>query len=228
MSARSGARSALPSKRSRSTGPDFSDYLAHFTRDGEPHGSEDPANPVNEFAKLSAGERLVSILESGIVRQSTMPWTGRLAACFTECPWSSLLDHAKQYSPYGVGFSKRHVFAADGGPVYYVRADQYEKQQWAKHLHTFVTPFWPAYRAAKLKDKKYPGGKTVDYSHEREWRVPHDFTFKLPQVEFVILPGYHEMAAFPGELKDAIGREKFLLMEVYKTVEHLWPVHNIG
>jgi hypothetical protein len=36
------------------------------------------------------------------------------------------------------------------------------------------------------------------------------------------------MAEFPKELKDAIGREKFLLMEVYRNVERLWPVHNIG
>jgi hypothetical protein len=35
------------------------------------------------------------------------------------------------------------------------------------------------------------------------------------------------MAKFPQGLKNAIGREKFLLMEVYRTVEHLWPVHNI-
>lgn len=111
--------------------------------------------------------------------------------------------------------------------MYYVRADHYEKQDW-KDLHTFVTPFWPAYRSAPLKDKKYLDGQTVDYSHEREWRVPHDFAFKLSQVEFVILRTYKDMAAFPGELKDAIGRDKFLLMDIYRTVERLWPVHHIA
>jgi Putative abortive phage resistance protein AbiGi, antitoxin len=182
---------------------------------------------MNPFAKLSAGERLISILKAGVIVASNMPWTGRHAVAFTECPWSSLLDHAKRYSSFGVGFSKPRVFAAGGGPVYYVRADHYKKQKWVDDLHTFVTPFWPECRAAKLKDPGYLSG-TVDYSHEREWRVPHDFSFKLEQVEFVVLPTYKDMAKFPEDLKDAIGREKFLLMELYRTVERLWPVHNIA
>lgn len=207
--------------------PDFSNYLAHFARDGEPFGIKDPDNPANAFAKMNAGERLVSILKGGVVKASSMPWTGRKAVCFTECPWSSLLDHANRYSSYAVGFAKPHVFASGGGPVYYVRADHWEKQQWENHLRTFVTPFWPHYRAQTLKGNEYLGGKTVDFSHEREWRVPHDFTFGPAQIEFVIPPTYKDMAEFPKELKDVIGREKFLLMEVYRTVERLWPVHNI-
>ena len=208
--------------------PDLSDFLAHFTRDGDPHGINDPSNPVNEFNSLSASQRLEAILKSGTIKASTMPWTRRRAVCFTECPWSSLLDHANQYSSFGIGFAKPRIFAAGGGPVYYVRADHFDKQQWVDHLYTFVTPFWPEYRPLTLKESKYLSGKTVDYSHEREWRVPHDFSFRLDQVEFVILPTYREMAAFPADLKDTIGREKFLLMEVYRTVERLWPVHNIS
>lgn len=206
--------------------PDFSQYLAHFTRDGAPYGGDDPTNPCNQFTQMTADERLVNILKSGTIKASKMPWTGRRAVAFTECPWSSLLDHAKQYSSHGIGFAKPRVFAAGGGPVYYVRADHYQKQDWVPDLHTFVTPFWPEYRPTTLKDPNYLS-KTVDYSHEREWRVPHDFSFKLSQVEFVILPTYKEMANFPQDLMDQIGRDKFLLMEVYRTVEHLWPVHNI-
>ncbi len=70
------------------------------------------------------------------------------------------------------------------------------------------------------------GGKTIDYAHEREWRVPHDFSFELDQVEFVILRTYKDMAQFPQHLKDSIGRDKFILMENYETVERLWPVHK--
>jgi hypothetical protein len=69
------------------------------------------------------------------------------------------------------------------------------------------------------------GGKTVDYTHEREWRVPHDFTFDYNQVEFVILDTYNDMAQFPQEMKDAVGRDKFLLMQNYRTIERLWPTH---
>ena len=92
------------------TKPDQSDYLAHFTK-GE-----------NAIANI------ISILKDGVIRAGELPWTKALAVCFTECPWSSLLDHAARYSPYGIGFGKHHVFAAGGGPAYYVRADHWEKQ----------------------------------------------------------------------------------------------------
>lgn len=190
--------------------PDQSEYLAHFTS-GE-----------------KAYDNLVSILTTKVIRAGELPWTKKPAACFTECPWSSLLAHAAQYSPYGVGFTKPHVFAAGGGPVYYVRADHFNKQQWADHVYSFVTPFWPEYRPQKLKGAEFLGGKTIDYAHEREWRVPHQFTFTLEQVEFVILDTYEDMAKFPRELKDQIGREKFILMDMYKKVEELWPTHIVS
>ena len=69
--------------------------------------------------------------------------------------------------------------------------------------------------------------QTVDYSHEREWRVPHDLPFEYSDVKFIILNDYHDMAAFPKHLKDAIGRDKFILMDNYNCVERLWPVHKL-
>ncbi len=187
--------------------PDQSNYLAHFASGDD------------------AYTRLESILRDKTIRAGELPWTKRRAVCFTECPWSSLLAHANQYSPYGVGFQKPRVFAAGGAPAYYVRADHFDRQEWHQDLYTFVTPFWPAYRPAHLKDERYLGGKTIDYAHEREWRVPHNFTFEHSQVEFVILDNYEDMARFPGDLKDAIGREKFVLMDIYRKIEELWPTH---
>lgn len=207
--------------------PDLSEYVAHFTTDRPPLVRDDPQNPVRDFEKLSARDRLVSILKSKKIVASTLPWAGGRAVCLTECPWASLLDHANRYSPFAVAFAKPRVFAAGGGPVYYVRADHWEKQDWQPHLKTFVTPFWPEYRPEPLKADKFLSGKTVDYSHEREWRIPHDFTFELSQVTFIILKSYEDMAQFPKDLKDAIGRENFLIMDVYRTIERLWPVHNV-
>ncbi len=207
--------------------PDLSEFVAHFTTEGTPVARKDENNPGRAFEKLPAFDRLVSILKSRKIVASSLPWAGGRAACFTECPWTSLLDHAKRYSPFAVAFAKPRVFAAGGGPVYYVRADHWQKQNWDPELKPFVTPFWPDYRPSSLKEKKFLSGKTVDYSHEREWRVPHDFTFKLSQVAFVILNTYEDMARFPKELKDDIGRDKFLLMDLYRTIERLWPVHNV-
>jgi len=204
--------------------PDISDYLAHFTTDRAPC-SADKDNPTLDVAGKSAYDRLVAILESKSIRASKLPWVSRNACCFTECPWASLLAHAERYSSYGVGFAKPRIFAAGGGPVYYVRADHWDKQTWDEHLKTFATPFWPAYRSEKLKDAKYLNGTTCDFSHEREWRIPHDFIFQYTHVEFVIVATYEDMAKFPQNLKDEIGRDKFLIMDQYRAVESLWPVH---
>jgi hypothetical protein len=186
-----------------------SNFVAHFTK-GEGEAPFD---------------KLVSILTDRRLIASSIPWTKNPAVCFTECPWSSLLRHVGNYSPYGVGFTKPHVFAAGGGPAYYVRADHWEKQNWDEHVKTFVTPFWPAYRPKGTKFSSPLSGKTIDYAHEREWRVPHDFLFQLDQVQFVVLPSYEEMARFPKELKDGIGRQKFILVDVYRHIETLWPTH---
>ena len=207
--------------------PDFSDYLAHFTAGRPPLADQTTANPTSTFSGMTAKEKLISILETKQVKASKLPWTGRLAVCLTECPWSSLIDHADRYSPYGIGFTKPHVFAAGGGPVYYVRADHWDKQNWDPHLKTFATPFWPGYRPPVLKTDAHLGGSTVDYSHEREWRVPHDFRFEYHHIAFVIVASYKDMAEFPQSLKDEIGRDKFIIMDVYKNIENLWPVHNL-
>ena len=185
-----------------------SKYVAHFTK-----GDKSCSNIEN-------------MLNAGMINANNLPWNGQPAVCFTECPWSSLLAHADQYSPYGIGFRKEHVFAAGGGPAYYVRNDFFGQQKWSGVNFTFVTPYWPGFRPA-AKQQHDKNSHPIDYLHEREWRVPHDFTFKLDQVEFVILPDYNTMAAFPSKLKNGIGREKFILMDVYRKIEELWPVHVI-
>lgn len=187
--------------------PDQSQFLAHFTKGRIPF------------------DNLVSILSTRTIRACTLPWTNLPAVCFTECPWPSLIKHAESYSPYGIGFGKPRIFAAGGGPAYYVRADHFQKQQWENHVKAFATPFWPDYRPETLHGIKHLGGKTVDYSHEREWRVPHDFTFEYSQVEFVVVRSYEDMARFPKPLKDAIGRNRFILVEIYQNIESLWPTH---
>ena len=153
-----------------------------------------------------------------------MPWTGRKAVCFTECPWSSLIDHTAQYSSYGIGFNKSFIFSRNGSPVFYVRADQFKKQIWHEDLYPFVTPFWPTY--VPKKKKAETDFQVCDYSHEREWRVPHNLPFEYNQIEFIILKNYVDMAQFPKEYKDAIGRDKFILVDDYINIEKLWPVHK--
>ena len=217
--------------------PDFSEYVAHFTKNAPPFGLKENADDGSiKAVKGNAFERLVSILTSKKILATPMPWTNRPAVAFTECPWGSLLDHTKQYSPYGAGFTKAHLFAAGGGPAIYLRPHLHENQQdfrsegtpeWRgfhPELYAFVTPFCPDYAPKRYKEKHWKK-KPVDYSHEREWRVPHEFSFQLSQVQFIVVPDYEAVAAFPKPLKDAIGRERFIIVEVYSQIEKLWPVH---
>ena len=207
--------------------------MAHFTSDRPPLGKRAEAPEgidLEEIAGLTAYERLVRILSEKKIAATPMPWTGRWAVAFTECPWGSLLRHADQYSYYGVGFVKARLFAASGGPAIYLRPDLTDKQHqhfqdatgesgkgFHPHLWSFVTPLVPMYAPA-FRNHYWDGKPFVDYTHEREWRIPHDFSFEYHQVEFVTVATYEDVAKFPQHLKDQIGREKFLMMDMYREI----------
>ena len=123
--------------------PDQSFYLAHFTKNGKNYdGSE---GPHNDLSDMSALERLISILEAKKIQAFDLPWTKRKAVCFTECPWGSLLRHAKAYSPYGLGFTKRLVYSRKGNPVIYANPNMFRSEKWDERVYPFVTPFLPTY-----------------------------------------------------------------------------------
>ena len=217
--------------------PDFSDYVVHFTKDAAPFSiKREPTKELNRIADLSASGRLISILTEKRIRATRMPWTNQPAICFTECTWASLLDHATHYSRFGIGFSKAYLFSRGGGPAIYLALGLLEHQKaYAGHnnlpfeprLFAFMTPFMPPYAPKDYRDRFWRKTKSVDYTHEREWRVPHDLDFDLEHVEFVIVASYSDMARAPKPLKDGIGRDKWLIMDNYARIEHLWPVHRI-
>jgi hypothetical protein len=146
------------------------------------------------------------------------------------------LFHAEQYSRYGIGFDKSFLFAAGGGPAIYLPPGMMKHQEkyvgpdklpFDSHLYAFVTPFIPPYAPDDYKEKFWPGKPPVDYSHEREWRVPHDLVFEPNKVAFVIVNAYEDMAQVPEPLKDAIGRDNWLIMVNYEKIEEFWPLHRL-
>jgi hypothetical protein len=221
--------------------PDFSDYVVHFTKDPSKEVKDKLERIPKEIKTLNAYDRLIKILKDRTILGTEMKWTNEKAACFTECTWMSLLDHANNYSPYGIGFHKSLLFAAGGGPAIYLRPDLKKYQDdyidekapllkgrsFHPKLWAFVTPFVPEYAPREHMKKAGWIGTVVDYSHEREWRVPHELNFTYNKVEFIILNTYEEMAKFPKDLKDEIGRDKFLLMDNFRQIEKLWPTHKI-
>ena len=212
--------------------PDFSDYVAHFTANRAAYGGTDQ----NEGAKATglagtARDRLGNILTAKSVWATKLPHTDTHGACFTECTWASLLDHAEEYSEYGIGFSKEFLFSKGGGPAVYIRADLYEAQ--LKHrgfdadLYKFLTPYRPFYAPDPFKKKFSPNKPDIDYTHEREWRVTSDLSFDYGDVQFVVVKAISDIQQLPQNAVNAIGLEKFIPMDIYRTVERLWPTHQM-
>lgn len=204
--------------------PDQSSYLAHFTKNGKEYISGAVhASPSPQ--QMSALEKLISILEGKCILATTMPWTNKKAICFTECPWGSLLRHADNYSPYGIGFTKKLIYSRNGNPVIYANPDMFDGQKWDPSVYPFVTPFVPVYAPDSKKNRPPFKGKFCDYTHEREWRLVKDFRFQYTYIQFVILNSYEDMDKIPAHVRGQIGENKFVFMETYKQIEKLWPTH---
>lgn len=201
--------------------PDQSFFLAHFTKNGKEY---DPLNHPESptIDQMSAFERLISILLLKKIAAANLPWTNRPAVCFTECPWGSLLRHADRYSPYGIGFSKKLIYSRKGNPVIYANPNLFASQEWSWDVYPFITPFVPVYASDSVKSKF---GRVVDYTHEREWRVPRDFSFQYSHIKFVVLKSVSDLKNFPENIIEEIGIEKFIFMDTYKKIEELWPTH---
>lgn len=192
---------------------------------------------VPEISTLDARQRLAAILRQKNIRPTKMPWFGARAVAFTECTWTSMLDHARRYSPYGIGFHKRFLWQQGGGPAIYLRcSDLYDAQadyvqQFSRNappfvdrVRDFLTPF--AMEPFKLRS----GAEIdtlIDFSHEREWRAPNGLRFEYADVQFVIVRDFDDLGALPDEAVSAIGKDRFLAMNNYRRVEELWPTLHI-
>lgn len=221
-------------KRSLYNRPDFSIYLVHFTKDGK-FCNKEQEDEILDFKEMSAKERFLSILSKKKIYSSVMPWTNTKGVCFTECPWSSLIAHSQCYSPYGIGFKKSVVFKKNGAPIFYLRSNLFErmkniekKTQLYKEILALISPFSPEYGTNYTKQFIREDGKrkTVDYSHEREWRCPKDFEFQYNEIEFLIIKSSSELQDIPQEVKESVG-ERIIIMDNYQLIEKLWPVHKI-
>lgn len=186
---------------------------------------------VESFSTKTAKERLISILQTKKILSSNMPWTNLSCVCFTECPWSSLLSHTQQYSPFGIGFTKEYIFKKGGAPALYMRVNIFEKLRKKKkkskdenEMWTFVTPFSPEYGTPYTRGllKRW-----VDYSQEREWRTPADLSFEYSDIAFIIVKSITDYESFPEELRIELKNNeiKIIIMDNYRLIEELWPVH---
>ena len=180
---------------------DLSSQVVHLTRsstiDGEKRG------PVDVLTK---------ILLEGCIRGSTTDSgfiVGDVAAtCFLDSPtymvsqniWAEqefrkvVPDARIRYMGVGLMFRKPYVYQRGGRPVIY------ESTERAKSM----LPEEEWWRIVKLD--LFDEGNFIDWTHEREWRVPGSFEFELEEVT-VLLPnkfGYDRFLTKCKEHEDEV------------------------
>ncbi|WP_432830529.1 hypothetical protein [Dactylosporangium sp. CA-092794] len=136
--------------------PDMSGLLTHFC-----HRSSSQTGIPQHVAAMSAQERLASILWSGQLWAFTTHSGGDPAVCLTEATLNGLgfLITRRQYQPWGLVFDRQKVYEAGGGPVWYVRGDEYYELR-----QTCST-------RAQARMVRLDTGSS-DWLEEREWRIP--------------------------------------------------------
>lgn len=178
-------------------------------------------DPLFNFKRASAMDRLVSILKTKTIYPSPMPWlpNSPKAVCFTECIWDALIPLAEAYSPYGVVFPKRLIFNKGGGPALYVRGDQLKKLIEDKaippDLEPFIQPFDP--EAVLRPEVK------IDYLHEREWRLPSQFTFEYSDLEYVLVESIEEATSVVHQIgSQRLPEKKLIPLNTYEEIRKAW------
>lgn len=160
---------------------DMSTHVTHLTRNGAVNG--EPANAIQVLFAILKKKRLIgSTTESGFIAGSTP------AVCFQDAPPSSLCQNVYYEQKYretnqtakirylGIGlmFEKQFAFNKGARPVIYDRKNTAKEylppEEWWRIVHM---------------DLANPAS-VIDWSHEREWRCPNDFTFEHEDVRVVL------------------------------------------
>lgn len=163
---------------------DISGFVYHLTKSIRNNDGE---------VTMSATERLIKIIEerklNGSSTQSGFITGNRKAVCFQDAPLSGVIQnvvHEREfkkelgdkvrYVGVGLAFPKSYIFQQGGRPV------MYEGKETAKKI--LPKDEWWRIVDFSLMDKE----NIIDWTHEREWRLPADeFHFDLSRA-IVLLP----------------------------------------
>jgi hypothetical protein len=157
---------------------DLSSYVVHLVREND---------------KLKVYDVLMAILNERTIRGSD-PRKGfisgdRPAVCFQDAPLSGISqnvyyeqkyleknpDARLRYRAIGLMFDKRYVFSAGGRPVIYDRPEEMKK-------HLPADQWWRIVNYDLSDDDNL-----IDWTHEREWRLPGDFHFDPSEATVLVV-----------------------------------------
>ncbi|MGE6364489.1 DUF2971 domain-containing protein [Bacillus paramycoides] len=181
---------------------DLSGFLYHLTKDEIDVNGNTIRSALDRLLKI-IGERKIngSSTESGFIIGD------RKAVCFQDAPINGIVQNVVhehtfkaelggkvRYVGFGLAFSKSYIYRLGGRPVLY------EKKEIAKT----ILPRQEWWRIVDFDMSR--DDSIVDWTHEREWRLPmNDFHFDIRGV-VVILPNFDMYREFiskcnPEDLK---------------------------
>lgn len=147
--------------------------------------SEDEINQL-------ATENLINILKDGVIYGSTTEKgfiVGETpAVCFQDAPFYSLVQNVEyelqrrranpneryRYCGVGLAFRKHYIFSKGGRPVFYEQTEL-AKKLLPEHEYWRIVNF-------KLLIENNP----IDWTHEREWRLPNELKFELNSAHILL------------------------------------------
>jgi len=168
-------------KKRLSERSDLSISLVHLTK------PNDGKNVIEVMYKILNERKLKGSTNTGFINGT------KQAVCFQDAPIHSVCQnvwfekkltelHEREkirYYPCGLLFHKQFIYKSGGRPVIYDQTDEAKK-------YLSEDQFWRIV-SFDLSDND----KFIDWTHEREWRVPGDLEFSLDQVTLLFPQSSH-------------------------------------
>ncbi|ODA42711.1 DUF2971 domain-containing protein [Desulfosporosinus sp. BG] len=168
---------------------DITGMVTHLTKPKDITLTTKDENEIN----FRAVDSLINILKErkiyGSTTQSGFIIGNTPAVCFQDVPFYGLIQnveyekelrmtdksHKIRYCGVGLVFSKFYIFGKGGRPVFYEQTEKAKK----------ILPeneYWRVVNYQVLTGNS----KIIDWTHEREWRVPGDIEFELSLPHIVL------------------------------------------
>ncbi|MFI2295564.1 hypothetical protein [Isoptericola sp. NPDC019571] len=128
---------------------------------------------------INSAQRLASILWLRQLHAAPVFGSDWPVVCFTHTTRRALAGLTHQFDGVGIAFHAQAVFDAGGGPVLYVRGDEYDavhdNDLLSEAFRSRVVRWWPGASeddpwANVLLPRSVSG--VSEWTHEREWRIP--------------------------------------------------------
>lgn len=158
---------------------DMCSSLVHLTRE-----SQEIPNVLDVLVKILVERRLIGSSTGG-----GFICGPRRAVCFQDAPLHSICQNVffeqkkieqdssqkLRYRAIGLAFSKEYLFKKGARPVIYEKTD-------VAKAFLKDTEWWRIVRLDLSDENAF-----IDWTHEREWRIPDDLNFELNEITLVAI-----------------------------------------